>query len=287
MESHPKWNYQAVAEVLFDCGKNALKGQAQCNYKLKTDGTLVTGFDVENEKELRELLTATLPSSLFLGEESLPFCSEDYLKEAFRGDCWVVDPIDGTAPYAHGYPMWAVSVGLMHGGVLTDGGVFMPGQGEMLVTNGPDVLVADGIDVLHGGCPKSFRKLELPPFGWNNGGMLLLGQEVTRCFAVAVNNPVLATGSAVQALASLLLGRGILYVGTVKLYDVAGIFPMLPRLGLKAYIPELGDISMNVAGGEFDLAADSPTRWKLRGAVRVTSPQAAEGLEERLKLKRL
>ncbi|MBP5638540.1 MAG: hypothetical protein J6X55_03615, partial [Victivallales bacterium] len=92
MESHPKWNHLAVAKALFACGKNALEGQALGHWKLKTDGTLVTRLDVQNEKMFKEILTSALPDSLFLGEETLPECSEEYLRSAFHGDCWVVDP---------------------------------------------------------------------------------------------------------------------------------------------------------------------------------------------------
>ena len=282
--TNENWDADAIASALFQCGRNAKKGWTDGMWKLKGDGSLLTRLDCQNEELLRTTLTALVPGSYFLGEETLADCTEDYLQQAFRGDCWIVDPIDGTAPFAHGFPCWGISVGFMRGGGLTDGGIFLPDQGEMLLTHGESVMYADGIDVLEGSVPRQFRKLPKREEEWTDGGMLMLGQDVTRRCSTGLRNPVMSTGSAVQALASVILGRGMAYIGSVKIYDVAGIFPILSRLGFEIYLPGFGDVTMDLNTGYFDISADAPVRWKLKGNMRVGMPAVVDVLKNRLQL---
>jgi myo-inositol-1(or 4)-monophosphatase len=46
---------------------------------------------------------------------------------------WLIDPIDGTTNYAHGLPIWAVSIGLLEGGLPRWGCVYVP-RLELLYT---------------------------------------------------------------------------------------------------------------------------------------------------------
>ncbi|MBI4419858.1 MAG: inositol monophosphatase, partial [Gemmatimonadetes bacterium] len=73
-----------------------------------------TAVDREAERLLADTLLAGQPGSVILGEELTP--------ESSGGDLvWVVDPLDGTTNYLHGYPQYAVSVGAMVGGSLAAG----------------------------------------------------------------------------------------------------------------------------------------------------------------------
>ncbi len=74
----------------------------------KSGGELVTATDPEAEEIIRETLAETFPEHGFLGEES-----------GMRGDadaCWVVDPLDGTTNFVHGYGSCAVSIAFCRGG---------------------------------------------------------------------------------------------------------------------------------------------------------------------------
>lgn len=65
---------------------------------------LVTQVDVESEARIRQVILASFPGDAILGEE-----------EGAIGDSprmWVVDPLDGTVNYAHGFPVYCVSIGL-------------------------------------------------------------------------------------------------------------------------------------------------------------------------------
>jgi myo-inositol-1(or 4)-monophosphatase len=75
----------------------------------KGDADLVTAADRAAETLIRERITQQFPSHDVLGEEQgLNDLGSDYR--------WYVDPLDGTANFAHGYPVFAVSLALEHRG---------------------------------------------------------------------------------------------------------------------------------------------------------------------------
>ena len=74
------------------------------NHKGKTD--LVTETDLHSEKIIKSIIRASYPDHDLLAEESEKESSEsDFL--------WIIDPLDGTTNFVHGYPSFAVSIGLL------------------------------------------------------------------------------------------------------------------------------------------------------------------------------
>jgi myo-inositol-1(or 4)-monophosphatase len=88
-------------------------------------GDLVTAADRAAEKVVLDVLHRHVPNHKILAEESgqLGNLESDYL--------WAIDPLDGTTNYAHQYPCYAVSVGLLVGGVPQVGVVFDPFRQEL------------------------------------------------------------------------------------------------------------------------------------------------------------
>ena len=73
----------------------------------KGDADLVTAADRAAETMIRERITKLFPSHDVLGEEQgLNNLGSDYR--------WYVDPLDGTTNFAHGYPVFCVSLALEH-----------------------------------------------------------------------------------------------------------------------------------------------------------------------------
>jgi len=73
----------------------------------KGDADLVTAADRASEKLIRERISAQFPGHDVLGEEQgLNDQGSDYR--------WYVDPLDGTTNFAHGYPVFCVSMALEH-----------------------------------------------------------------------------------------------------------------------------------------------------------------------------
>jgi myo-inositol-1(or 4)-monophosphatase len=72
-------------------------------FKGKTD--LVTETDLLSEKVIKSIIRASFPDHDILAEESK--------KESSQSDfLWIIDPLDGTSNFVHGYPSFAVSIGL-------------------------------------------------------------------------------------------------------------------------------------------------------------------------------
>ena len=75
----------------------------------------VTEADRLAEVLITEALTREVPGSTVIGEELAPHA-------AFAGEVvWIVDPLDGTTNFLHGYPQYAVSIGALVGGALRVG----------------------------------------------------------------------------------------------------------------------------------------------------------------------
>lgn len=80
----------------------------------KEAADFVTQVDRESERLVRDMLLAAYPDSAVMGEELSP--------EAVSAELvWIVDPLDGTTNYLHGYPAYAVSIAARWRGELVAG----------------------------------------------------------------------------------------------------------------------------------------------------------------------
>src|SRR5688500_14869958 len=76
---------------------------------------LVTQWDRASEELIFARLRAAFPDVPVVGEESFD-------PDASRPDVsFIVDPIDGTTNFVHGHPIWAVSIGVLDGGLPVAG----------------------------------------------------------------------------------------------------------------------------------------------------------------------
>lgn len=91
----------------------------------KKPNQLVTEADIEAEKVLSRRLREVLDGSV-VGEEGVE--SDPALMTALErpGVVWVIDPVDGTANFAHGNPRFAVVVALVIDGVTQAGWIHDP-----------------------------------------------------------------------------------------------------------------------------------------------------------------
>ena len=84
---------------------------------------LVTDADRASEALVLQRLRAEFPQASILAEES----------GAHRGtsdERWIVDPLDGTTNFAHGYPLYCISIAYERAGELIAGVVYAPSLGE-------------------------------------------------------------------------------------------------------------------------------------------------------------
>lgn len=84
---------------------------------------LVTQADRASERAIVQILRDAYPSAAILGEEG----------GTYEGDArerWIVDPLDGTTNYAHGYPFYCVSIGYERAGEILAGVIYAPAMNE-------------------------------------------------------------------------------------------------------------------------------------------------------------
>lgn len=91
----------------------------------KGDGSIVTRADLDAESYMRDRLAHEFPLDAVLGEE---FGARDG-SSPFR---WVIDPIDGTASFALGVPLFGTIIGIEDSGLPAAGAVFLPALGEIV-----------------------------------------------------------------------------------------------------------------------------------------------------------
>src|SRR6476620_12320865 len=85
---------------------------------------LVTDVDLASERLIRETISTYYPRHEILAEEG-------GLSETTSEYRWIVDPLDGTTNYAHGYPVFCVSIGLEYQGEIVLGVVYDPMRDEL------------------------------------------------------------------------------------------------------------------------------------------------------------
>jgi myo-inositol-1(or 4)-monophosphatase len=94
----------------------------------KSELDLVTEADLASEKLIIERIKSFYPRHAILAEESGASALADGLLSEWR---WIIDPLDGTTNYAHGYPCFCVSIGLEHEGKLELGVIYDPVRAEL------------------------------------------------------------------------------------------------------------------------------------------------------------
>ena len=95
------------------------------NITPKGRNDFVSDVDRQAEREIVSILQRAYPDHAVLGEE-------DGFQGAARSDyVWVIDPLDGTTNFLHGFPQFAVSIALFYRGRVERGVVYDPVRQEL------------------------------------------------------------------------------------------------------------------------------------------------------------
>ncbi len=104
----------------------------------KRQNDFVTEVDRAAEAAIIGVLREAYPNHAILAEES------GITKGAQEEFVWIIDPLDGTTNFIHGVPQFAVSIGLKHKGVVTQGVVYDPAKNELFTaTRGAGAFLND------------------------------------------------------------------------------------------------------------------------------------------------
>ena len=105
----------------------------QLEVRSKDVNDFVTEVDLRAEAEIIDAIRTTFPDHGILAEESGRTDSKHGNKNAAGEDefVWIIDPLDGTTNFIHGFPQFAVSIGLKKRGVMECAIVYDPLRQEL------------------------------------------------------------------------------------------------------------------------------------------------------------
>ena len=102
----------------------------------KAHADFVSEVDRAAEQVILEVLQDAYPDHAFLGEEGGASGDSPY--------CWIIDPLDGTTNFLHGFPLYSVSIALTHQGIVTQGVVYDPVHNDLFTaTRGSGAFLND------------------------------------------------------------------------------------------------------------------------------------------------
>jgi len=103
---------------------------------------LVTQVDLASDELIREILQEEYPEDTLITEETFQEGQAIPLEST-----WIIDPIDGTTNYAHGFPHFAVSIGYVENGEPKLGIIFDPFKNEMFTAVLGESATKNGIPI--------------------------------------------------------------------------------------------------------------------------------------------
>lgn len=89
----------------------------------KKPNDYVTEIDQQVEREIIHIIRKAHPNHGILGEETGELPGNDFT--------WIIDPIDGTRNFIHGFPQFAVSIGISEKGKIKHGVIYDPVRQEL------------------------------------------------------------------------------------------------------------------------------------------------------------
>jgi myo-inositol-1(or 4)-monophosphatase len=167
----------------------------------KGDIDIVTEADLAAERLITERIRSYYPRHTILAEESGAILAINDQQSEFR---WIIDPLDGTTNYAHGYPCFCVSIALEHKGRIEVGVIYDPTRDEMFAAergtgatlNGRPIRVSEVDDLnramLCTGFPYDVR--ERGDFARHFSSFIMHAQAVRRDGSAALDLAYVACG---------------------------------------------------------------------------------------------
>ncbi|XP_074645800.1 inositol monophosphatase 1-like [Tubulanus polymorphus] len=161
-------SYVLAVGMAQECGKMMLakiNGASINTKEHAADAGLVTEVDLKIEKYVKDKIAQYFPDHRFIGEET------DGQRTLTDEPTWIVDPIDGTTNFIHGFPEFCISIGFFNRRKAVFGVVFIPKtnslytarRGEGAFLNGERIHVSGNKDIKdclilnEVGCPLSKR----------------------------------------------------------------------------------------------------------------------------------
>ncbi len=193
----------------------------------KPDRSPVTDADRAVEAELRNVVAEYRPGDTFIGEE--------FENTGSSNRNWIVDPIDGTANYLRGVPIWASLIALRVDGVITTSVVSAPALGRRWWaqrSNGAFTMDINGtVRTLQ---VSKISDLSDSSISYNN--MQLWDQAGKLNQLIELSRKVWRTRAYGDFYSYMLLAEGTIDLVAehdLKIYDIAALVPIVEEAGGK------------------------------------------------------
>jgi len=105
--------------------------RTQLEIRAKSKNDFVTQVDKAAESAIIDVIRQAYPDHAILGEESGASGGKGG-KAEYR---WIIDPLDGTTNFIHGFPQYCISIALQHRGAAAHGVVFDPLKNELFTAS--------------------------------------------------------------------------------------------------------------------------------------------------------
>ena len=248
---------RAAGEVL----RGSFGGEQEIRYKGEVD--LVTDVDEKAEHVIGEILRRAFPEYGMLAEEGGRTADEG-------AALWIVDPLDGTTNFAHGLPIFSVSIALERSGETVLGVVHDPMNEETYIAERGEGATLNGEPIRASETDELKRALIVTGFPYDLAGMPaaleLFGRLAT------ASRGMRRLGSAALDLCYVAAGRlDAYYERGVHAWDVAAGALILEEAGGRA--TDYGGRRLDLEGEEI-VASNGPLHEAL---IEVTSGDRPKG----------
>jgi myo-inositol-1(or 4)-monophosphatase len=215
---------------------------------------LVTEVDKGSERLIKNLILTHFPHHSFLGEEGVepgPEASARALENIRDAEyLWIVDPIDGTTNYVHGFPYFCVSIALAHNGEVIVGVIYDPMRDELFVAEkGKGAYV-------HG------KRMQVSADDTLRGSLVATGLPADHHYALPLNL------KGIQAVAPQV--RNLRIAGSAALhmaYVAAGRLSGFWEIGLNSWDLAAGSLLVQESGGVVSNTLGKPYDLGVRNVV--------------------
>ena len=215
---------------------------------------LVTEVDKGSERLIRNLIGTHFPHHSFLGEEGVepgPEASARALEKVSDAEyLWIVDPIDGTTNYVHGFPFYSVSIALARKGQVIVGVVYDPSRDELFVAERGKGAYVHGKRMSISGEKALRQSLVATGFPADHVAALPANLKQIQAVAPQVRN-VRVAGSAALHMAYVAAGR------------LSGFW----EIGLNAWDLAAGSLLVEEAGGRVTDQSGEPYHLGVRNVA--------------------
>lgn len=219
-------------------GGAILQDYAKKDFSIHSKGqaiNLVTEADLQSEKAIIQSIQNTFPDHQILSEEQ---GLQDIPQHPIK---WIIDPLDGTINFAHGFPMYNVSIGVEYQGTCVIGVIHDPTRDELFVGQQGRGATLNGAPIQVSATPKLAEALLVTGFAYD-------------IHTAADNNLKEFCAFAVRA-------RGMRRTGTAAIdlcYIACGRFDGFWELQLNPWDTAAGKVIVEEAGGKITNYAGEP-----------------------------